>query len=161
MCGGLLAPIVACEQAYSFTIDELTKQLLEQAEPVTKSNRVKGAALTRLGGELFQRIARASENVGAIDSHRALNYLVVQHPGLFISAAERDEKAGLDSIDTHVKTASLRRVVTVVFTFIDRATGVPERLFTRVDVTEQWPFLAAGPTGAAATLGLEPFIAQS
>lgn len=160
-CGGLLAPIVACEQSYSFTVDEVTEQLSDRAGPVIRAGRVDRSKLKRIAHELFHRIARASENVGALDSHRALNYLIVQHPGLFIAAAERDGKAALDGIDTQVELSAVRRVVTVIFTFVDRATGVPERLFTRVDVTEQWPFLAGGAGGESAGLGLQPFLVHT
>jgi hypothetical protein len=34
-----------------------------------------------------------------------------------------------------------RRIVDVVFSFTNRATDVVEKSFTRVDVTEQFPFL--------------------
>jgi hypothetical protein len=54
--------------------------------------------------------------------------------------------------------ASARRIVSVIRTFIDRATGVPERLFTRVDVTEEWPFVADSMQGGAIPLGLSPYI---
>ncbi len=154
--GGLLAPIVACDQLYSFAIEELSTQLLANAEPVITAKRVREDVLKRTGRDLFRRIARATENVGALDSHRALNYLVVQHPGVFIAAAERDGNSVLDNIETRLDIAGLRRVITVVFTFTDRATGVPDRLFTRVDVTEEWPFLASGTPVA-----LEPFIGHT
>jgi hypothetical protein len=50
------------------------------------------------------------------------------------------------------------RVVTIILTFIDLTTGVPERLFSRVDVTEEWPFVADVSHGGAPPLGLQPFV---
>jgi hypothetical protein len=90
-----------------------------------------------------------------LDSHRALNYLVVQHPGVFVAAAERKGRAFLDSLETRVSDQpSLRRVVTVILSFVDRTTGVRERLSTAVDVTEEWPFLASGGGSTGPLLGL-------
>ena len=45
----------------------------------------------------------------------------------------------------------------MIATFIDITAGVNERLFTRIDVTEEWPFVADGPDGSAPPLGLESF----
>ena len=49
------------------------------------------------------------------------------------------------------------RVVAIVLTFLDTTTGVPERLFCRVDVTEEWPFVA-GEGASQSPIGLTPFV---
>jgi hypothetical protein len=160
-CGGLVAPIVACDQVYAFSIKELLANLSQAIEPAIKSKKLDRDRLVALGGELFDRIATSVDNMGALDSHRALNYLLVQHPGLFLAYAERHATCVLDSIETGVADSpGLRRIVTVILTFLDRTTGVPERLFTRVDTTEQWPFLADTSHAGAPILGLRPFIGQ-
>ena len=46
----------------------------------------------------------------------------------------------------------------MILTFVDLATGVPERLFARVDITEEWPFVAEGTDGGRSPLGLRPFV---
>ncbi|GAA0909884.1 hypothetical protein Vau01_011570 [Virgisporangium aurantiacum] len=39
------------------------------------------------------------------------------------------------------RLSGVRRVRNVVFTFMHRQTGVPERLFVAVDVTDKLPFI--------------------
>jgi hypothetical protein len=158
-CGGLVIPTMLCDAVYSFTLREFQDELRRSAGPVLGARRITAETFDESSRELFQRIAHSIENIGGLDSHRALNFLLVQHPGIFLAAAERVESSILDSIETRVTVGpSARRVVSVILTFVDRATAVPERLFTRVDVTEEWPFIADSTVGGAAPLGLEPYI---
>jgi len=48
--------------------------------------------------------------------------------------------------------------IIVILTFIDLATGVPERMFCRVDTTEEWPFLSDDIEGRRSPLGLLPYV---
>jgi hypothetical protein len=106
---------------------------------------------------MFREIVCMPENLGVSDGHRALNYLLVQHPGIFLAAAERRGHR-LDRIETRVMQAmGTRRHVAVILTFLDLATGVPERLYCSVDVTEEWPFVV-GAEGGMAPLGMAPFV---
>jgi hypothetical protein len=144
---------------YNFTSKELLNGLLQRVEAALEALSIPREAFEQTTRDLFRRILHSAENIGGLDSHRALNYLVVQHPGIFLAAAERADRAILDAIETRTtEVASTRRIVSVILTFIDRATGVPERLFTRVDVTEEWPFLSEAPQSGAPPLGLHSFI---
>ena len=157
-CGGLLAPIVACDQLYPFTLDEWLRELEARLEHVFKSGDKSHEHFGTVARELFTRVAQSTENIGALDTHRALNYVLVQHPGLALSAAERKGSV-LDRVETRtVQGTDLRRIVAVILTFVDRRTGVAERLFCRVDVTEEWPFLIDGTEAGAPALGLSPYI---
>jgi hypothetical protein len=158
-CGGLLAPIMACDQVYTFTIKEFVQSLLERVKPVASARTHKNQNFEANIEDMFHRITGSMENLGAQDGHRALNYFLVQHPGLFLAVTERADRATLDSIETRVTQGSIgNRVVTIILTFIEQATGVPERLFCRVDVTEEWPFVADIAHGGAPPLGLQSFI---
>jgi hypothetical protein len=158
-CAGLLAPMVLCDALYSFTLQEFLSELATRAHPALESAKITNDEFKENARDIFNRITTSTENIGGLDSHRALNYLLVQHPGIFVAAAERGGNAILDSIETRVaEAASSRRVVTVILTFINRSTGVPERLFARVDVTEEWPFLAESNNAGAPVLGLANYI---
>jgi hypothetical protein len=158
-CGGLLAPMMACDQAYTFTTNEFVHDLLERVQPAISARGHKTEALEAASRDVFRRITGSMENLGAQDGHRALNYFLVQHPGLFVAIAERVNEAVLDTIETRVTQGGMgNRIVTIVLTFIRQATGVPERLFCRVDVTEEWPFVADVVHGGSPALGLQPFI---
>jgi hypothetical protein len=39
------------------------------------------------------------------------------------------------------RICGIRKTVDVIFAYINRNTGVPEKSFVRVDVTEEFPFL--------------------
>jgi hypothetical protein len=136
MCNGLTVPIVGVDQLYSFDRDSLLKAI-PSAE---KGSREKLAAAA---ADVFDRIMLMADNAGATDDHRALNYLAVRYPAIYHSAAEMFARnASLTAID--VRTSSLsgtRKIVDVVFSYTDRASGVTEKQFCRVDVTEEFPFL--------------------
>lgn len=157
-CGGALVQSLACDAFYSFSLDELFAELAKRSEPVLKSHKGK-ANFAEVARDFFLRVALSIENTGALDTHRALNYLLVQHPGPFIAALQHADESILDSIESRFEQSlGGRKIVTVILTFLNRATGVPQRLFTRIDVTEEWPFLVDSLHGGAATLAMAPFV---
>ena len=158
-CGGLLAPIVACDQLYASDQEEWRSTLESSLGSALGAREIKAETFATTATEVFDRVSTSLENLGATDEHRALNYLLMQHPGLFLAAAERVGKQVLDRVETRaVAGVGARRMVLVIATFLDLTTGVPERLFCRVDVTEEWPFLADDGDGRRAPLGLLPYI---
>ena len=93
--------------------------------------------------ELFDRIMLAADNAGSMDDHRALNYLAVRYPAIYSTAAEMfGRNSSLTSVDVQTSPlSSTRKVVDVIMTFTNRETDVDDKFFTRVDVTEEFPFL--------------------
>ncbi len=136
MCNGLMIPIVIFDQIYSFDRDALIKAIPRPEKTTAKEF---GPAAE----ELFDRIMLAADNAGATDEHRALNYCAVRYPAIYATAADAyGRNASLSSIE--VLPSSLgptRKVVDVIFSFTNRNTDVCEKFFTRVDVTEEFPFL--------------------
>lgn len=159
-CGGLLVPLVLCDQVYCFSIEDwiedLQKALAHAAKTEAKDIRETIAVAAR---ELFNQSVTSLQNIGVSDAHRALNFLLMRHPGVFLAVAERRGKATLERVEARLgEGLGTRRHVLVILTFLNIATGVPERLFCRVDVTEEWPFLADQPDGSPPSLGLMPFV---
>jgi hypothetical protein len=136
LCNGLTVPIVRCDHMYTFRSDELFASI-----PSLKQD----AKFSAAANELFWRIFQLTENLGASDEHRALNYLCVRYGTLYAKAAEAfGRNMSLTSIDTVASALSgSRRLIDVVFTFAERQTGFLERFAVRVDVTDKYPFLAA------------------
>jgi hypothetical protein len=136
MCNGLMVPIVALDQIYSFDRDSLIKAI---PRPAKTSAKEFGPAAE----ELFDRIMLAADNAGSTDEHRALNYLTVRYPAIYATAADAFARnSSLSAVDVQPSPlSSARKVVDVVFSFTNRATDVVEKFFTRVDVTEEFPFL--------------------
>jgi len=136
MCNGLMVPIVVFDQIYSFDRDTLIKAIPRPAKTTAKEF---GPAAE----ELFDRIMLAADNAGSTDDHRALNYLAVRYPAIYATAADAFARNGsLTAVDVQPSPlSSTRKVVDVIFSFTNRATDVIEKFFTRVDVTEEFPFL--------------------
>ena len=136
MCNGLMIPIVAFDQIYSFDRDALIKAI--PTPPKTTAKQFGPAA-----AELLDRIMLLADNAGSTDDHRALNYLAVRYPAIYATAADAfGRNASLTAVEVQPSPlSSTRNVVDVIFSFTNRTTDVIEKFFTRVDVTEEFPFL--------------------
>jgi hypothetical protein len=136
MCNGLMVPIVRFDQIYSFDRDAFVK-----AVPTPK-----GTSAERFGpavSEVFDRIAQLTDNAGATDEHRALNFLLVRYARVYERAAEAfSQDFSLSAVEARPSSLSgARRIVDVVFSYTNRNTDYTEKAFVRVDVTERFPFL--------------------
>jgi hypothetical protein len=91
---------------------------------------------------MLDRIMQQTENAGATDCHRALN-LAVRYDRIYSLAAEQfANNASFTSIDCLPSPLNgTRKIVDVVFCFTHRASDVVSTFFTRVEVTECFPFL--------------------
>lgn len=160
-CGGVLAPVLLVDQLYTFRLDEWSGTLTHTLDAALKDRNIPVDAFTETARALFHRIVQSTENVGATDVHRALNYLIMQHPGIFLAAAEKRERHVLERIETRlVQGVSARRQVAVILGFTELSTGITERWFTRVDITEEWPFVSDAD-GERGPLGLQPWLENS
>jgi hypothetical protein len=136
MCNGLMVPIVAFDQMYSFDIDSLIKS-------IPRPEKVPQKEFAATAEELFMRIMQIADNAGATDEHRGPIYLAVRYPEIYKMAAERHaQNASLTALEVRPSPLSgVRRIVEVIFSYTNRNTDVTEKFFVRVDVTEEFPFL--------------------
>lgn len=136
MCNGLLLPIVVFDQIYSFDRDSLIKS-------IPRPEKTPAKEFAPAAEELFDRIMQIADNSGGTDEHRALNYLAVRYPAIYSAAADAFARnASLTAVDVRRSSLSgTRNIVEVIFSFTNRNTDVVEKSFTRVDVTEEFPFL--------------------
>jgi hypothetical protein len=136
MCNGLMVPIVAFDQIYSFDRDALIKA-------IPRPEKTTAAQFAPAAEELFGRIIQLTDNAGATDEHRALNYLAMRYPAIYAKAAEgfgRD--FSLSGVDVRPSLLSgTRKLLDVIFAYTNRNTDFTEKFFVRVDVTEEFPFL--------------------
>jgi hypothetical protein len=135
-CNGLMVPIVVFDQLYSFDRDALIEAIPRPEK--SAEDQVEAAA-----GEVLDRILQMTDNAGATDDHRALNYLAVRYPGVYAKAAEEFARDfSLSGVEVRQSTlSSTRNVVDVIFSFTNRNTDFTEKFSVRVDVTEEFPFL--------------------
>ena len=135
VCNGLMIPIVSFDQIYSFGRDALI-------EAIPKPEKApKGFGAT--AEDLFDRVMQLADNAGATDEHRALNYLVMRYPAIYATVADAHARnASLMGVDVQPSRLSgTRKIVDVILSFTNRNNEFTEKFFTRVDVTEEFPFL--------------------
>jgi hypothetical protein len=136
LCNGLMVPIVMFDQIYSFDIDSIISS-------IPRPEQISPEQFGPAAEELFMRIMQMADNAGAIDEHRALNYLAVRYPAIYAQTAESfGRNSSLTAVDVRPSRLSgVRRIVDVIFSYTNRQTDVTEKFFVRVDVSEEFPFL--------------------
>jgi hypothetical protein len=137
-CNGLMIPIVVFDQIYSFDVDQLVGS-------IPKPDKISDEAFQPAAQELFSRIMQLADNAGATDEHRALNYLAVRYPSIYVKTVELyAEESSLTGVEVRPSRLSgIRKVFDVIFSYRNRRTDVAEKFFVRVDVTEEFPFLVS------------------
>ncbi len=138
LCNGLMVPIVVFDQLYSFDVDSLVGS-------IPRPSGMKAERFAPAAEELLARIMQMSDNAGATDADRALNYLSVRYPAIYERTAERfAADAALSSVEVRPSPLSGTRVIVeAILAYTDRKTDVTEKHFVRVDVTEEFPFLVS------------------
>jgi PatG C-terminal len=136
MCNGLLVPMVAFDQLYSFDRDSLIAS-------IPRPEQVPAERFAEIAAEVFDRIMQLTDNAGATDEHRALNYLTVRYPAIYAAVADaHGRNLSLTAVDVRPSPlGGVRNIVDVIISFTNRATDVVEKQYLRVDVTEEFPFL--------------------
>jgi hypothetical protein len=140
MCNGLTVPIVVFDQIYSFDRDYLLKSIpLPHGLPAARAAQFRSTA-----GGVLEQFRQLADNAGATDEHRALNYLLLRYPDLYAKATEQyDRNFAFQGVDVRTSALSgVRSVVDVVLSFRNRDSDLLEQQSVRVDVTEEFPFLA-------------------
>jgi hypothetical protein len=136
LCNGLMVPIIVFDQIYSFDRDALIKA-------IPRPEKMTGKQFDAAAGEVFDRILQMTDNAGATDDHRALNYLAMRYPGIYAKAAEEFARdfslAGVNVLPSPL--GGTRRIVDCILSYTNRNTDFTEKFFVRVDVTEEFPFL--------------------
>jgi PatG Domain len=136
-CNGLMVPIVTFDQIYSFHRRAFI-EAIPRPEGTTKQ-KFEAAA-----GEVLDRILQMTDNAGATDEHRAMCYLAMRYPRIYSKAAEEfAQDSSLTRVEVRQSPLSgTRNIVDVIFAYTNRNTDFTEQFFVRVDVTEEFPFLA-------------------
>ncbi len=139
VCNGMMVPIVAFDQIYSFDRDALVNEV-PRPEGVAAKDEKRFRTSAR---EVLDRIIQLTDNAGATPEHRAVNYAALRYPAIYAMAADAfNRNLGLTAVEVRPSRLSgVRTVMDVIFTFTHRETDVSEMQFVRVDVTEEFPFL--------------------
>ena len=76
VCNGLLVPIVVFDQIYSFDREALIKA-------IPRSEKTPAKEFAAAAEEVFDRIIQITDNAGATDENRVLNYLAMRLPSIY------------------------------------------------------------------------------
>lgn len=137
-CNGLMVPIVVFDQIYSFDREVLLKA-------IPRPEKMTGKQFDAAAGEVLDRILQMTDNAGATDEHRALNYLAMRYPGIYSKTAEQFGRdfslAAVEALPSPL--SGTRTIVDVVWSFTNRNTDYTEKFCVRCDVTEEFPFLVS------------------
>jgi hypothetical protein len=136
MCNGLMVPIVAFDQIYSFDRAALIKA-------IPKPEKATATQFGPAAEEVFDRIMQMTDNAGATDDHRALNYLAMRYPAIYAKATEQFARdSSLSGVEVRPSPLSgTRNIVDVIFAYTNRNSDFTEKFGVRCDVTEEFPFL--------------------
>ena len=139
LCNGLALPVVVFDQLYSFDRDTLIDSIPKPDSVASKDE----AKFRSAAGGLFDELLQLADNAGALDEHRAVNYLTVRYPRIYAVTTEQFGRnfafTGIEVVSSRL--SGVRSIVDVVFSYRHRETDVVEKQFVRVDVTEEFPFL--------------------
>src|SRR5271166_3627526 len=112
LCNGLMVPIVAFDQIYSFDRDALIKQI-PRPEKIPEEEFAPAAA------NLFDRIMQLADNAGGTDEHRGLNYLAVRYPAIYANAAEAfGRNSSLTAVEVQISPlGGVRNILDVILSY--------------------------------------------
>src|SRR6516165_9724187 len=112
ICNGLIVPIVAFDQLYSFDRDSLIAS-------IPRPEAIPAERFTEAAAEVFDRIMQLTDNAGATDEHRALNYLTVRYPAIYGAVAEaHGRNLSVTAVDCRPSPLSgVRKIIDVVISF--------------------------------------------
>jgi PatG Domain len=135
-CNGLMIPVVIFDQIYTFSRASLV-------EAIPRPPSIPEPDFGASSRELFDRIMQMTDNAGATDENRALNYLSVRYPAIYARAAESFAgNFSLSGVEVRPSPlSSTRKIMDCIFSYTNRNTDHTEKYFVRCDVTEEFPFL--------------------
>ena len=81
MCNGLMVPVSRSTRSTHSTARRLSR-------PSRGPEKIAPKTFEPAAREVFDRMMHMADNAGAMDEHRALNYLAMRYPGIYARAAE-------------------------------------------------------------------------
>lgn len=155
-CQGVLAPVLAVDQLFRFSLDAMYNHIIE------RSKEKKGALYSLKPSEqnalkeIFYILAQSSDNFGDTDQGRALNYLAVRYApvyeeyllkcSLLPRAEDGADRAyylvGVAATASPLTRVSVgKRIVDAIVSYQNQRNSVIQKYFVRVDVTYLFPMI--------------------
>ncbi|NER35331.1 MAG: hypothetical protein F6J93_15220 [Oscillatoria sp. SIO1A7] len=136
-CGGMQLPLVRLYNTYSFPVGRLVENL-------PKPQNMDENEFQTLVTQVFYMTMQLADNMGNMDEHRALNYVILQYENMYVMVAEQAQRnCSLTDVQVQRSPLSdpLMPIMDVIFSFTNNADKTVTNFFTEVDVTGMYPFL--------------------
>lgn len=138
--GGEL-PGVTVNHTYPLTLTDLANSVTAALRQQGVTNLPTTAQIT----EIFDDMLQLADNTGDADEHRALNYVSVCYPNVYV-AQYAPPQAQATTYFAAVETrrsplGGTRSIIDVILRYENKSTGLVSRFYTAVDVSGQFPFL--------------------
>lgn len=135
-------PGALVNRTFTFTLQELATSVTS----ALKSENVTNIPSTQQIVNVFDQTLQLANNTGDLDEHRALNYVSVNYPEVYVlPTAQGATSSNLMFVGVETRhspnDAGGRRVVEVILNYQNSTTGMSMRFFTSVDVTGQFPYI--------------------
>lgn len=139
--GGEL-PGVLVNHTHTFTLQSLASSVTSELTALKYTN----IPSTQQIVNVFDQTLQLANNTGDLDEHRALNYVSVNYPQVYMLPTMQGATSSnlvFTGVETRhsVNDAGGVTVIEVIFKYQNQNTGVPMRFFTSVDVTGQFPYI--------------------
>ncbi|MBF0539407.1 MAG: hypothetical protein HQL03_14260 [Nitrospirae bacterium] len=136
-CNGLTVPIVTVDSIYYFDLPSFVKGIPLRKEAANQED------FDRLAIYMIRdKVMQMADNIGEMDEHRAINYLVVRYDGIYKLLYDMSHESILEEISVlQSKLSPVRKILNIIFTFIHKKAGYKEKYYASVDVTDKYPFL--------------------
>jgi hypothetical protein len=133
---------VTVNRTFQFTLSELSQQVVSELSAQGKSPLPSNNQII----EIFDDMLQLANNTGDADEHRALNYLSVNYPEIYMSQWSGGTTTApavyFEGVEArHSPLGSGRAIIDVILRYMNQASGIVTRYFTSVDVTGQFPYL--------------------
>jgi len=143
MCANYILPMVKADQVQTYKISDILDNLYKTWYKEIGITEDKYQSTIY---EIFSQMLELSNNEGATDENRALNFVILRAASIYMEAAKLYNKGlRLDHVRPKpVMNIGSRKIVEVLFYFRERAPGLLMETFSiKVDVTGEFPFLAS------------------
>lgn len=135
-------PGVLVNRTFTFTLQELAASVTS----ALTAQKVTNIPSTLQIVNVFDQTMQLANNTGDLDEHRALNYVSVNYPEVYVLPTTQGATSSnlvFTGVETRhsVNDAGGVTVIEVILKYQNQNTGVPMRFFTSVDVTGQFPFI--------------------
>jgi hypothetical protein len=136
-------PGVTVNRTYQFTLTELVDSVIAALRAQGVAQPPNRAQIT----DLFDDLLQLADNTGDADEHRALNYVSVNYPEIYMPQSPGGPGAPATAYFTGVETRRSplgggRAIIDVIVSYTNQTSGVVTKFYTSIDVSGQFPYLA-------------------